>query len=407
MSGKLPGLEVRLAAEIEAGGAMRFDRFMDRALYDPDGGYYAGAADRIGKGGDYFTNVSLGPVYGEILAGQFLEMWQALGRPLDFTLVEQGANDGRLASDVLGALGGSRLDGAKLILIEPSPALQAAQREMLSGRDVSWVRQAEDLPELCGVHFSNELFDAFPVHVVRSTGSGWAELYVGWEDGSFFWQEGPLCLEVADEVASFPKRPPGFTTEVCTAYRPLLEALSEKIRRGFLLAVDYGMTTESLLAEHHREGTLRGYSHHRQDSHPLKDPGKKDLTAHVNFSLLAGEAVRAGWHLEKFADQHHFLVGASTRMLLEMDGAPNPKKLRPLTAMLHPENMGRQFHAILFSKGVAGAALSGFQYARDSDLPEEAGRLLAIGLTPFGIKAEDLRNQPKGKRGKHRSGNSG
>jgi SAM-dependent MidA family methyltransferase len=369
MSGKSPGLEDRLSAEIAADGPMGFDRFMARALYDPDGGYYATGAGRIGKSGDFFTNVSLGPVYGEILAGQFLEMWQELGRPPDFTLVEQGANNGQLASDILTALAGTPLADVRLILVEPSPVLRKLQSETLSGRNVGWVCEAADLPELCGVHFSNELFDALPVHVVRSTGASWAELFVGCKDGAFFWQEGLMCPEVAGVVASFPGRPAGFTTEVCTGYRHLLEGLSAKVRRGFLLAVDYGMSTEALLAEHRREGTLRCYSSHRLETHPLENPGKKDITAHVNFSLLASEAARAGWALEKLTDQHHFLVGAATRMLLEMDGTPNPKKLRPLTALLHPENMGRQFHAILFSKGISGAALSGFQHARDSDLP--------------------------------------
>jgi len=369
MSGKSPGLESRLAAEIAAGGPMGFDRFMDRALYDPEGGYYASGARRVGKKGDFFTNVSIGPVYGEILAGQFLEMWRALGQPPDFTLVEQGANDGQLACDILAALAGTPVSDARLIIVEPSPALRSLQSEMLSGRNVEWVCGAEELPEICGVHFSNELFDAFPVHVVRSTGSGWVEMYVGCGAAGFFWQEGPMCSGVAGIVAAFPGRPAGFTTEVCCGYRKLLEVLSAKFRRGFLFAVDYGMTTESLLAAHRREGTLRCYSGHRMETNPLAEPGRKDITSHVNFSLLANEAIRSGWHLEKFTDQHHFLVGAATRMLLEMDGDPNPRKLRPLTTLLHPENMGRRFHAILFSKDASGAALSGFQHARDSDLP--------------------------------------
>ncbi|MEI6033322.1 MAG: SAM-dependent methyltransferase [Verrucomicrobiae bacterium] len=367
MSGKSPGLEGRLAAEIAAGGPMGFDRFMGRALYDPDGGYYVTGAHRVGKNGDFFTNVSLGPVYGEILSGQFLEMWQALGRPEDFALVEQGANDGQLACDVLSALRGTPLDGVRFVIVEPAPALRKIQEELLAGFRVEWVCDAGDLPEICGVHFSNELFDAIPVHVVRSTGSGWAEVFVGCRGGEFFWQEGSMSSEVAGVAASFPVRPAGFTTEVCTGYRALLESLSSKIRRGFLLAVDYGMAAEDLLAEHRSEGTLRCYAGHRRDADPLAAPGRKDITAHVNFSLLAGEAERAGWHLEKIADQHRFLVGAATRLLLEMEGAPNPKKLRPLTSLLHPESMGRQFQAILFSRGVSGTSLSGFQHARESD----------------------------------------
>ena len=182
----------------------------------------------------------------------------------------------------------------------------------------------------------------------------------------------PVAGELAGLVAKFPIRPKGFTTEVCLSHRPLLHALVARITRGFLLAVDYGMSCESLLAEHRTDGTLSCYRNHRRDSNPLESPGDKDLTAHVNFSLLAQDAVNAGWHFENFADQHHFLVGAATALLLSLDGRPpdpeSRKKLRSLQTLLNPEGMGRRFQALLFSKGISGANLSGFQHAGKSGM---------------------------------------
>ena len=374
MSGKSPGLEARLAAEIADAGPMPFDRFMERALYDPEAGYYASGRAAIGRHGDFFTNVSIGPVFGEILAGQFVEMWQALGKPAGFALVEQGAGDGQLARDVREALASTPLDGAPLFIVEPFAALRKAQAAKLVGHEVSWVASAAELPELCGVHYSNELFDAFPVHIVRSTGDGWAELHVAWENHAFTWREMPVAGELAGIAETFPVRPKGFTTEVNLSHRPLLHALAGKIARGFLLAVDYGLTRESLLSEHRAGGTLSCYRSHRRDSNPLESPGEKDLTAHVDFSQLARDAAGAGWQLGNFTDQHHFLVGAATPLLRAMDGRPpdpaGRKKLRSLQMLLHPEGMGRQFHAILFSKGISGVNLSGFQHARSR------GRLL-------------------------------
>ena len=370
MSARLPGLEVRLAAEIADFGPIPFERFMERALYDREEGYYASGKCGIGRDGDYFTNVSIGPVYGEILSGQFVEMWQALGQPAGFMLVEQGAGDGQLARDILGALDSTPLAGVPLVIVEPSDALRQVQAKTLAGHGVSWVADAEALPELCGVHYSNELFDAFPVHLVRSTGQGWAELYVDHADKTFAWREMPVGGELADAVAKFPVRPKGFTTEVCLAHRLLLQTLAARISRGFLLAVDYGMSRESLLAEHRADGTLSCYRGHRRDSNPLEAPGDKDLTAHVNFSLLAEDAIRAGWQFGNLADQHHFLVGAATALLLSLDGKPpdpeSRKKLRALRTLLHPEGMGRQFQAILFSRGISGVNLSGFQHAGKS-----------------------------------------
>ncbi len=374
MSGKSPGLEARLAEEIAASGPIPFDRFMERALYDPEAGYYASGKSAIGRQGDFFTNVSIGPVFGEVLAGQFVEMWRGLGRPSDFVLIEQGAGDGRLARDVLEALASTPLAGVPLIFIEPSDALRKTQAGKLVGHNVSWVDDATALPDLCGVHYSNELFDAFPVHLVRSTGDGWAELHVDHENNAFIWREMPVAGELAEIVPAFPIRPKGFTAEVCFSHRPLLRTLAAKMLRGFLLAVDYGMSQESLLAEHRTDGTLSCYRGHRRDSNPLEAPGDKDLTAHVNFSLLTRDALKAGWQFGNFTDQHHFLVGAATSLLLSMDGKPpdpaGRKKLRSLQMLLHPEGMGRQFHAILFSKGISGVSLSGFQHTGKSGLEE-------------------------------------
>jgi len=103
-------LSNRIHDEIAATGPMRFSRFMELALYDSLEGYYVSDRLKVGREGDFFTNVSVGPVFGEILAGQFLEMWSILGEPNDFTIVEQGANDGQLARDVIMALAGTPLE---------------------------------------------------------------------------------------------------------------------------------------------------------------------------------------------------------------------------------------------------------------------------------------------------------
>ncbi len=368
MSAKSPGLEGRLAAEIDGCGAVTFERFMELALYAPEGGYYAGPGSRVGKRGDFITSVSFGPIFGEVLSGQFLEAWEGLGCPEDFAICEQGGNDGAFAADVRKALASTPLAGVRWIFIEPMPHLKKAQQERLQGTPTEWVSSVDELPEFCGVHFSNELFDALPVHVVRSDGDRWNELRVDRSGDAFVWTEATPPPDVREALADFPIRPAGFTTEVCTRYAGVLEGVGSRMKRGLLLAIDYGLTTEALLAAHRLDGTLRCYSGHRQDSLPLEAPGRKDLTAHVNFSHLVRDALKTGWEPRALADQHHFLVGAARKMLLALDGHPNPAKLRPLVSLLHPENMGRQFQAILFSKGCEGIFLSGFQHARESDL---------------------------------------
>lgn len=362
MSARSPGLSSRIAEEIGLHGPMPFSRFLELALYDPSEGYYAGGKAGVGRDGDFFTNISLGPVFGEILASQFLEMWEILGRPGDFTLVEQGGNDGRLSLDILDALAGTALEDACLILIEPLAPLRKKQQDLLAGRRVEWVEAPGALPHFTGVHFSNELFDALPFDIVKSRSGRWELQRVHHRDGEF-------RLESAEPLEidwSTPSE--DFVSEVRVGQRELLAGLSSRLERGFLLAIDYGMTREELLAPHRSGGTLACYAGHQRDDEPFQSIGEKDITAHVDFTALAEDLRACGLEPSGYTDQHHFLVGAAERLMLSLDGQPPTpatlKKLRSLRTLLHPETMGVQFKVLLASKGVSTPSISGFRHAR-------------------------------------------
>src|SRR6201985_904721 len=99
-----PDLIQCIRAEIDKHGPISFARFMEQALYHPEFGYYSSGRCQIGRKGDYFTNVSVGPLFGRMLATQFQEMWEVMGQPAEFTIVEQGAHHGDFAKDVLTAM---------------------------------------------------------------------------------------------------------------------------------------------------------------------------------------------------------------------------------------------------------------------------------------------------------------
>jgi SAM-dependent MidA family methyltransferase len=363
MSARSPGLRDRLAAEIALHGPMRFSRFMELALYDPAEGYYASGKATVGRDGDFFTNISLGPVFGEILAAQFLEMWETLGRPEDFTLVEQGANDGRLSEDILNGLANTPLAEARLILIEPFAPLREKQQARLSGRRVEWVEAPDELPNFTGVHFSNELFDALPFDTIKSHAGRWQIQRVQILDGAF-------RLEPAEVLdLAWPTPSEDFVSELRIGQSELVASISSRLQRGFLLAIDYGMTRDELLAPHRAKGTLACYAAHRRDDDPFESIGEKDITAHVDFTSLAEDLRACGLDPTGYTDQHHFLVGAAERLLLSLDGHPPTadtlKKLRSLRTLLHPETMGVQFKVLLASKGVSTPTISGFRHARE------------------------------------------
>jgi SAM-dependent MidA family methyltransferase len=146
------------------------------------------------------------------------------------------------------------------------------------------------------------------------------------------------------------------------------------MQSGFLLAVDYGMESAELLAPHRSAGTLACFSNHRRDTNPLESPGEKDITAHVDFTALARCAVDAGFKLNGYTDQHHFIIGAAGKILSELDGkAADPaaqKKLRAIRMLMHPETMGVSFKAISLTKNLPRPAqLTGFRHARDPNFP--------------------------------------
>lgn len=365
MSERLSRLEALIRSEIAECGPLPFSRFMELALYEPADGYYASGRASIGRGGDFFTSVSVGPVLGRMIAGQVVEMWQAMGEPRGFRIVEQGANDGRLAADILDALADTDLAAASYTIVEPLGTLHQRQRELLGKRTVDWVADADDLPEFDGIHLSNELFDALPFDIVESDGKAWRELRVAAAMDGF-------VFERAGAVEGPETRAAGFRREIRRGQETLLAKLAARMRSGFVLALDYGMTGTELLEPHLSDGTMACYHAHRRDTSPLECVGLKDITAHVDFSALARGAMDQGFEIAGYTDQHRFLVGASSAYLLSIDGRPpgpaELKTLRSLKMLLHPETMGTRFKALLLAKGTAAGTLpSGFRHQRPLD----------------------------------------
>src|SRR5438477_12643511 len=170
-----PELTEIIGAEIGANGPISFARFMELALYHPDRGYYASGRANIGRRGDFFTNVSVGPLFGKLLAAQFVEIWEKLGRPGDFEIVEQGAHDGVFAADALRALRQSAGDcfaATSYCIVEPFPIWRERQQKNLHefAEKTSWVASIDEIAPFVGIHFSNELFDSLPVHLIVSGG---------------------------------------------------------------------------------------------------------------------------------------------------------------------------------------------------------------------------------------------
>jgi SAM-dependent MidA family methyltransferase len=349
-------------------GPVSFAWFMEQALYHPEFGYYSSGRCEIGRRGDYFTNVSVGPFFGRMLAAQFAEMWDVLGRPDDFTIVEQGAHHGDFARDVLKTLREMKPDCFSAVsysVVEPFPILRARQEEALrefSGK-VSWWESLDELPEFSGVHFSNELLDAMPVRLITRDGEGeWQERMVAEADEEFQLVSRPISDEKLR--ARLPELPGGgsgtYDTEINLAALDWVERVAPKLQRGFILAVDYGFSRAEFFATERTSGTLQGYAGHRAVSSPLHDIGRADIASHVEWTSVAERAEACGLTMVGFTDQHHFMTGMLSVV------SPREDDRRALQTLLHPEFLGTRFQYLALSRSAPSTELAGFRFARDA-----------------------------------------
>ena len=368
-----PSLIEFIRDTIRRRGPVTFEWFMEQALYHPELGYYSSGRCAIGRRGDYFTNVSVGPLFGRLVAAQFIEMWESLGRADNFVIVEQGAYHGEFAQDVLGAVRERSPDffsALRYWIIEPFPILRERQAETL--RDFSeklkWEKSLIDVEPFCGVHFSNELLDAMPVHLVSRTGAGWQERCVV-ESGDGF---GFVTAPIADAklrlhlntIAGHLNEP--YETEVNLAALKWIESLAQKLIRGYVLAVDYGYSRDDFYAPERSSGTLQCYADHRMIRSPLTNIGDVDITAHVDWTSVASGGQRHGLGVAGFTDQHHFATGIAAALMPEQfDANADSGTRRALQTLLHPEFLGRTFQFLTLTRNVpADFQLSGFKFAR-------------------------------------------
>lgn len=368
-------LATRLRQQVEREGPMPFARFMDAALYTPGLGYYERGPGQVGRGGDFCTSVSVGPLFGDLLAAQIADWLDAEGGDGPLALVEAGAHDGQLAHDILAALGRRRpdlLDRIHYWLIEPSVQRQNWQRlklENVASR-TGWVADFDHLPPagVRGVILANELLDAFPVHRLGWDAGRrrWWEWGVGWQDGRFCWQPlgpeaGGTDWDQALATAGFalPEAlravlPDGYILEWAPGAAAWWEKAARALRAGHLFTLDYGCTALELLNPGRTTGTLRAYARHQAQPDPLASPGAQDLTAHVNFTQIQLAGERAGLHTEGLFTQPGFLTRIAAR-LLARGPAWTPPEIRQFQSLTHPDHLGRAFRVLVQSRKPAPA----------------------------------------------------
>jgi SAM-dependent MidA family methyltransferase len=378
-----------------------FATYMDMALYHPDYGYYSTQAVNIGKQGDFFTSVHLGPDFGELLAEQFVQMWEILGQPVPFSLVEMGAGQGHLALDILNYLKlryPNFFAALQYMIVEKSPILRQEQQQRLEGLTVQIKSSLEEIPSnsIIGCFFSNELVDALPVHQFILEQGQLREIYVTLKQGSIvnsqelFTPPTPTSpfTEITDEPSTpklaeyfdlvgiqFPENvyPEGYRSEVNLAALDWLGVVADRLQRGYVLTIDYGYPASRYYNARRSQGTLQCYWHHQRHHNPYINIGRQDITAHVDFTALERWGERCGLAKVGWTQQELFLMalGLGDRIAaLSYTNQPISDVLRrrdALRQLLDPFGLGG-FSVLAQSKGLRETQT--FQLLKGFTLPE-------------------------------------
>jgi SAM-dependent MidA family methyltransferase len=299
-------LKERLVERIRHEGPLTFAAFMEAALYDPTDGFYARGGDRepVGEEGHFVTSPHVSPAFGDLLARQLAEAWDLLGKPDPFSVVELGAGDGTLASQVTEAVRAARelTKALRYIAVERPP--RAMDRLRTRGVDVA--SSLADVGSITGCVVANELLDDLPFHRLRERGGRTVEVLVGVEDGRLTELEAEPTAEALGALREPPR--PGEERPVSPGALEMVREIGAALDRGYAFLFDYGFVPGEA------PGPVHSYRNHQVLADVLDEPGSRDITAAVDFAALATEGERAGLQVWGPVSQREALLGLGLRM---------------------------------------------------------------------------------------------
>jgi SAM-dependent MidA family methyltransferase len=340
-----PDEEIR--SRIRQHGKITFAEFMELALFHPQGGYYT-TPSAFGAGGDYYTSPAAHPAFGALIALQLQRMWEVLGRPSRFYVVEMGAGTGLLARDVAGygcKVSQDFASSIRYMALDRYPAGQ--ERENDIQRIVT-----DDVPlkGIIGCFISNELVDSLHVHRFQLEEGEAREIYVTLDANGQFTEmlDTPSTPLIAERIARLGFQPPeGFRGEVNPGIRPWMKQVSEALHQGFVITIDYGYEDTKLYSPQRAMGTLQTYYRHTEGSSPYHRIGRQDITAHVDFSAVMEEGAYMGLRPLALMTQADFLRGLGfdkmLRQLRAINLGPRERKANVMAMrdLVKPDGLGR------------------------------------------------------------------
>lgn len=335
-----------------------FAEYINTALYHPVLGYYMKNKEKIGSGGDFITTSNISDLYGRIVAKWFSKVCDK--NKLNPLFCEIGAGSGRFARAFMQEWQDSIQTPLQYIIVESSPFHRKLQNELLKP-DFSFLQvgRLEDLEAFEGMIFSNELFDALPVHVIEKINGELFEIMVGVQNKQLYEKKVPL---VNPDIFTFLHESKitlkeNQRIETSLVMGKMLQEISQVLIKGLVMTADYGYTNEEWMLPSRAKGSLRGYYQQTMIEDVLLHPGEMDITSHIHFDYLIQKGEQVHLNLITKLRQDEFLLKAGILQELKDHYDPNPfskvsKQNRAIRSLIMPAGMSSYFDIVLQQKGL-------------------------------------------------------
>ncbi|WAA11452.1 class I SAM-dependent methyltransferase [Fervidibacillus halotolerans] len=340
------------------GPMVSYEQWIEDKLYHPKNGYYMTKKEKIGKRADFYTAAEFFPIFATLMANYFIQKVEENRLPPIFC--EIGSGTGKFMVHFVTHCKKRAphfFKDFQYISVEKSPYHRQLQRSLVQDDQVLILEDLEHLEPFEGMMFMNEFFDALPVHVIEKRGNTIFEIWVSSEGGKVSEQKLPLQNE---RIIRYLKRFPNFTiqdghrVEIPLRMEEMYRKLAERLKRGYMIIIDYGYTFFELNRANLKNGSLRAYRNHRLIKLPsvMNDI---DITSHIHFDALMEWGRELGLQTVEFLTQREFLIkiGIFDALVDHEDRTPFSKRWKrnaALRSLISEEGMGELFHVIVQKK---------------------------------------------------------